>query len=76
MLNMLWNSTTYAAGSGSPGHMVVVVGIRGDADPSGRGSILTIHDPWPPNIGNLETVSYFKKANDTPLFTYGMFTRF
>jgi hypothetical protein len=75
MLNMLWNSSTYAAGSGSPGHMVVVVGVRGDNDPSGRGTILTIYDPWPVGRGNRETVSYFDKSRNTPLFTYGMFTR-
>ena len=75
MLNMLWRPGTFAAGTGSPGHMVVVVGIRGDADPVGKGTILHIYDPWAPRRGNRETVTYFKKANETPLFTFGMYTR-
>ncbi|MEM6938825.1 MAG: peptidoglycan-binding protein [Pseudomonadota bacterium] len=75
MLNMLWRPGTYAKGQGSPGHMVVVVGMRGDGDQSGRDTILHIYDPWAPNRGNRETVTYFKKSNDTPLFTYGMYTR-
>lgn len=74
MLMMLWRPGTFAQGLGSPGHMVVVVGMSGDDDPTGKGTILTIYDPWKPNVGNRERVTYFKKANDTPLFTYGMFT--
>ena len=30
MFDMLWNVNEYLAGSGSPGHMICVIGIRGD----------------------------------------------
>lgn len=60
MFNMLWDATGYTSVIGSPGHMIAVVGIRGDDDPSGKGTTLRIHDPWKPNIGKRYSVGYFK----------------
>lgn len=51
MFDMLWGPKGHAGAFGRPGHMVVVVGIRGDDDPSGRGTTLRIFDPWPSGKG-------------------------
>jgi hypothetical protein len=40
--------------------MVVVAGIRGDDDPSGRGTTLRIFDPWPPNKGARSSVNFMQ----------------
>ncbi|WP_280809362.1 peptidoglycan-binding protein [Variovorax boronicumulans] len=48
MFDLRWGPKGYAAGAGSPGHMVVVAGIRGDGD---AGTTLRILDPWPPGKG-------------------------
>lgn len=75
MLDMLWKSENYAAGHGSPGHMILVVGIRGDDDASGRGTTLRIFDPWPPNQGDQYSVNFFKWMNDVTTRTYHMYQR-
>lgn len=75
MFDMLWDAQTYAAGGGSPGHMLVVVGMRGDNDPSGRGTTLRIHDPWRPNMGKRYSVGYFKWIQEVPTRTYRVFQR-
>lgn len=75
MFDMLWKSGEYAEGFGSPGHMIVVAGIRGDNDPSGRGTTLRIFDPWPPNIGARYSVGYFKWIQEVPTRTYRVFQR-
>jgi len=75
MFDMLWRSNEYAAGTGSPGHMIAVVGIRGDNDPSGRGTTLRILDPWPPNVGARYSVGYFKWIQEVPTRTYRVFQR-
>ena len=61
MFDMLWGTRGgYADGAGRPGHMVVIAGIRGDADPSGRGTTLRILASWPPNKGARSSVNFFK----------------
>jgi hypothetical protein len=35
IFDMLWNASEYTQGLGSSGHMIAVVGIRGDNDQSG-----------------------------------------
>ncbi len=75
MFDMLWNSGEYAAGMGSPGHMIVVVGIRGDSDPSGRGTTVRIQDPWPPNKGKVYSRGYFRWVQELPTMTYRVFEK-
>jgi peptidoglycan hydrolase-like protein with peptidoglycan-binding domain len=75
MFDMLWQSSEYAAGTASPGHMIVIAGIRGDNDPSGRGTTLRIFDPWPPNVGARYSVGYFKWIQEVPTRTYRVFQR-
>ena len=66
MFDLRWSAKRYAAGAGSPGHMVVVAGIRGDNDASGRGTTLRIFDPWPPNKGARRSVNYVKWSEQVP----------
>lgn len=75
MFDMLWESGKYAAGQGSPGHVIVVVGIRGDNDQSGRGTTLRIHDPWAPNVGERYSVGYFKWIQEVPTRTYHIYLK-
>jgi hypothetical protein len=60
MFDMLWDTKGYAGGAGRPGHMVIVAGMRGDNEPSGRGTTLRILDPWPPNKGARSSVNFYK----------------
>lgn len=73
MFDMLWDVDGYVAGVGSPGHMIVVVGVRGDDDESGLGTTLRIHDPWAPTIGKKSSVGYNKWMNEVPTRTYRTF---
>lgn len=75
MVSMLWNAGEYVAGLGSSGHRMVVYGIDTDDDPTGLGTLLHIHDPWAPNVGKTFQKSYHALVNETPCFTYGVFTR-
>jgi peptidoglycan hydrolase-like protein with peptidoglycan-binding domain len=75
MWDMLWNAGEYAAGNASPGHMIVVIGMRGDDEPNGKGTTLRIHDPWPPNKGKIYSVGYFKWMQEVPTRTYRVFTK-
>ncbi len=75
MLDTLWNARTYALGNGSPGHMIVIAGIRGDSDPTGRGTTLRIYDPWPAGRGNRHSVGFHNWIRDVPAATYRVFTR-
>jgi hypothetical protein len=52
-----------------------VIGIRGDDDPSGRGTTLRINDPWAPNIGATYSVGYYKWMQEVPTRTYRVFER-
>ncbi len=60
MLDMLWGPKGYAQGAGRPGHTVVLAGIRGDCDPSGRGTTVRVFDPWPPKKGARRSVNFHK----------------
>lgn len=73
MFDTLWDSQSYTAGTGSPGHMIVVVGIRGDGDESGAATTLRIYDPWPPLQGKVYSVSYGKWVKEVPTRTYRTF---
>ena len=75
MFDMLWNALDYAEGSGSPGHMVVVVGIRGDGMEDGVGTTLRIHDPWPPNRGKVYSVNHARWMQEVMTRTYRVFQR-
>ena len=75
MLDMLWNSTEYAQGSGSPGHMVVISAVLSDNHAAGKGTHLLILDPWPPNVGKISWVEYQAWINEVPTRTYRVFNR-
>lgn len=75
MLDMLWKSSEYAQGSGSPGHMVVISAVVSDNNPSGDGTHLLVLDPWPPNTGKLSWVVYRTWINEVPTRTYRVFNR-
>jgi hypothetical protein len=75
MFDMLWNASDYVAGKGSPGHMIVVCGMRGDGDPVGLGTELYVQDPWPPNVGKKSWVNFNKWLNEVPTRTYRVFER-
>lgn len=73
MFDMLWSVDGYLKGVGSPGHMIVVVGVRGDDDETGLGTTLRIHDPWKPTVGKRYSVGYNKWMNEVPTRTYRIF---
>ena len=75
MFDMLWNATEYARGNGSPGHMIVVIGMRGNADSSGKGTTLRISDPWKPRVGKVYSVGYSKWMAELPTRTYRVFEK-
>ena len=39
--------------SGDRRHAVVLSGVYSDGDPSGQGTMVRIHDPWPPRRGSI-----------------------
>ena len=73
VFDMLWSAKDYVQGKGSAGHMIAVVGIRGDDDQSGKGTTLRIYDPWPPNKGDRYSVGYFKWIQEVPTRTYHIY---
>ena len=75
MFDMLWDTSGYAAGRGSSGHMICVVGIRGNDDPSGAGTTLRLHDPWSPGIGKRISVNAMKWLIEVPTRTYRVFEK-
>ena len=75
MFDMLWDVGQYTKGLGSSGHMIVVVGMRGDDDESGVGTTLRIHDPWPPLKGAQYSVGYMRWMQEVPTRTYRVFHR-
>jgi len=75
ILSMLWSAGTYAAGAGSSGHLVVVYGVDSEENATEQGTLLHIHDPWAPGVGKTHQISYYRLVNETPCFTYGVFTR-
>lgn len=75
IFDILWNANDYVAGAGSSGHMIAVVGIRGDHDQSGLGTTLRIYDPWPPGTGSKYSMSYNKWIRNVPALTYHIYQR-
>jgi len=75
MFDMLWSASDYTAGVGSSGHMIVIVGMRGDDDPTGKGTTLRIHDPWKPNQGKIYSVGHYRWMQEVPTRTYRVFHR-
>jgi hypothetical protein len=81
IFDMLWDASGYTTKNtvvpgqwiGSSGHMVVVVGMRGDDDPTGLGTTLRIHDPWPPNRGARYSVGHAKWMTEVSTRTYRVF---
>lgn len=75
MLDMLWRTAEYAAGNGSPGHMVVIAGVRSDNNPSGATTYVKVLDPWPPNKGKISWERYDTWMREVPTRTYRVFDR-
>lgn len=75
IFDLLWDVDGYVSGLGSPGHMIAVVGIRGDDETDGLGTTLRIHDPWPPNRGRRYSMGYAKWVARVPTLTYRIFHR-
>jgi hypothetical protein len=73
VFDMLWDAKAYVHGTASSGHMIAVVGIRGDNDQSGKGTTLRIYDPWPPNKGDRYSVGYYKWIQEVPTRTYHIY---
>ncbi len=74
MFDMLWNVQDYTAGAGSPGHMVVIAGIRTGA--SSNDATLLVYDPWPPpNRGRISAVDHGPWMREVPTRTYRVFER-
>jgi len=71
--NILWNESSYTAGTGSSGHMVVIAGIRGDG--TAKGTTLRIYDPWPTNQGRVGSFGYYKLMGNTPCYTYNLYQK-
>ncbi|MDO8419777.1 MAG: peptidoglycan-binding protein [Rubrivivax sp.] len=75
MFDMLWNTSEYAQGQGSPGHMIVVSAVVSDNGPAGDGTYLLVLDPWPPNVGKISWVEYGRWMREVPTRTYRVFER-
>lgn len=78
MVDTLWSTSGYlkripSGYQGSPGHMTLVVGVRGDNDPTGRGTSLMVYDPWEPNVGRRWRVSYYRWVTEVSTRTYRLF---
>lgn len=73
MINTLWDATAYAKRAGSPGHMMVIAGIRGDGTP--RGTTVRIYDPWRPHVGAVYSCNYDRLMRRVPALTYQIFYR-
>lgn len=73
MFDMLWNAQTYLAGAGSPGHMVVIAGIR--TGQQVNDATLLVFDPWPPHLGRVSTVDYTTWIREVPTRTYRVFEK-
>jgi hypothetical protein len=73
MMDTLWNVGDYTAGRGSPGHMRIIAGMRGDG--TGEGTTVLLYDPWAPNVGKIESVIYGPFIRRDPASTYQIFHR-
>jgi hypothetical protein len=68
MVNMLWNPAGYGTPAGSNGHMVVIVGARGDG--TADGTTIRIYDPLPVNKGSKYSLSYGPFVSRLPTGIY------
>ena len=75
MFDTLWDSSEYAEGKSSPGHMIVVSAVISDNNPVGTGTYLLVLDPWPPNVGKVSWFEYYQWINEVPTRTYRVFNR-
>jgi hypothetical protein len=75
MMDMLWNSADYAAGKGSPGHMVVANSVVSDEDPNGDDTHLQIYNPLPVNVGKISWEQYSFWIQMVSTRTYWVFSR-
>ena len=73
MIDTLWNVGTYVQGIGSPGHMRVIAGMRGDG--TADGTTVLLYDPWRPTHGHIESVIYGPFIRKDPASTYQIFYR-
>ena len=48
-------------------HAIVIGAMKGNGTPNG--TILTIYDPWPPNVGRVYNISYGRLMNNFPMAT-------
>lgn len=75
MMEALWDARGYAAGTGSSGHYVVVIGARGTFTEDAT-TTLRIYDPESDaNGGGIFSSSYAVMMRRVPMATYGIFTR-
>ena len=57
LATLLRSKPAWAVGGGAAGggwlHAIVFSGFWSDGDPDGSGTMLRIHDPWPPGVGSI-----------------------
>lgn len=71
MMQCLWNTGSYLQGQGSDGHWVVLVGVRGTRNETGRETTFRIYDP----LNGIYSANYAAMLRRVPLATYAFFTR-
>jgi len=71
MFSTLWNVADYTGGLGSPGHVRILAGTRGDG--TGEGTTVLIYDPWSPNVGKIESRIYGPFIRENPATNYKVF---
>jgi len=72
MMQCLWDRASYMAGSGSNGHWVLLVGMRGTLLGEGKTTTLRFNDPLSGSV----SMTYAKLMSAVPLATYAFFTKF
>jgi len=68
----LWVGGSQPLGSPSgpqSGHVVVVGAVWSNGNGDGRGTMLLIYDPWPPNVGSVYGVFFGERIAGSPLGT-------
>jgi peptidoglycan hydrolase-like protein with peptidoglycan-binding domain len=73
MMDTLWNPQDSVSMAGSPGHMRVIAGMRGDG--TAEGTTILLYDPWPPKVGKIDPQIYGPFINRDPASTYQLFYR-
>ena len=75
MLDMLWNTSDYTQGKGSPGHMVIVSAVVSGDSAMGNRTHLLVLDPWPERRGRMRWVEYQRWMLEVPTRSYRVFER-